>query len=139
MIIPMTHAWDEPGIYSIQATTKSMAEGTESVTSTAEITITAPTPQITVTITGGLGVNVKIKNVGDDSIIGLPWTITVEGGLLLLGQETSGSMDLAPGEEKTAHVFVLGLGRPTITANVDTIEETATGMVLLIFVLGVQQ
>jgi hypothetical protein len=139
MIIPMAHAWDEPGIYSIQATTKSMAEGTESVTSTAEITITAPTPQITVTITGGLGVNVKIKNVGDESITGLPWTITVEGGLLLLGQETSGLMDLAMGEEKTAHVFVLGLGRPTITANVDTIEETATGMVLLIFVLGVQQ
>ena len=66
-------------------------------------------------------------------------SINVDGGFILIGQETSGSMDLAVGEEKTAHAFVLRFGRPTITATADTFEETTTGFVFLFFVVAVQQ
>ena len=34
-------------------------------------------------------------------------SINVDGGFILIGQEASGSIDLAVGEENTAHVFVL--------------------------------
>ena len=66
-------------------------------------------------------------------------SINIDGGFILIGQETSGSMDLAVGEEKTAHAFVLRFGRPTITATADTFEETTTGFVFLFFVVAVQQ
>ena len=139
MVVQIPHTWAEPGTYSIRARAKPIGEGTESVWSTADIIIAAPLPQIAITITGGFGINVKIKNVGETDITNLPWSISIEGGLILLGQETSGSMDLAVGEEKTAHAFILGIGRTTITATVDTIEETATGFVLFLFIVGVQR
>ena len=64
-------------------------------------------------------------------------SINVDGGFILIGQETSGSMDLAVGKEKTAHAFILGFGQPTITVTADTFEETTTGFVFLFFVVGV--
>jgi hypothetical protein len=84
-------------------------------------------------------VNVKIKNIGETDITSLPWSISLDGGFILAGQDTSGSVDLAVGEEKTVHAFVLGFGRPTITATAGAFEETATGFVLFVFVVGVQQ
>ncbi|DAC72045.1 MAG TPA: hypothetical protein DSN98_07175 [Thermoplasmata archaeon] len=139
MIVYVPHIWQEAGTYSIAVKTKPIAEGTESVWSTAEIAIASPPPQLTVTITGGLGVNVKIKNIGETDITSLPWSISLDGGFILAGQDTSGSVDLAVGEEKTVHAFVLGFGRPTITATAGAFEETATGFVLFVFVVGVQQ
>ncbi|MFH1013512.1 MAG: hypothetical protein V1769_03265 [Thermoplasmatota archaeon] len=137
--VQMPHTWQEPGTYSIRVKTKPITEGAESVWTTSTISIALPLPQLAMTITGGIGVDVKIKNIGDTDITNLAWNINIDGGFVLIGQETSGSIDLAVGEEKTAHAFVLGFGRPTITATADTSEETATGFVFLIFVVGVQQ
>lgn len=139
MDVHVPHIWLEPGTYSIRVKTKPIVEGTESLWSTSEIAIALPPPQLAMTITGGFGVNVKIKNIGDTDITNLPWNIKLDGGFILIGQETSESIDLAIGEEKTAHAFVLGFGQPTITVTADTFEETATGFVFLFFVVGVQQ
>jgi hypothetical protein len=136
--VQKTHTWEEPGTYTIRIKTKPITEGEESIWSTSTISIALPPPQLAITITGGLGINVKIKNIGETDIVNLPWTIKVDGGIIMMGQDTSGSIDLAVGEEKTAHAFVLGFGRPTITATADTFEETATGFVLLVIVVGVQ-
>jgi len=65
--------------------------------------------------------------------------INVDGGFILIGQEVSGSIDLAVGEENTARTFVLGFGRPAITATADTFEETTTGFVFLFFDVADQQ
>ena len=63
----------------------------------------------------------------------------VDGGFIFIGQEVSGSIDLAVGEENTARTFVLGFGRPAITATADTFEETTTGFVFLFFDVADQQ
>jgi len=66
------------------------------------------------------------------------WSITLEGGLIILGKETTGTVDIPAGDEviiKSSLIF--GIGNTVITVTANDVEETADGLVLLFFVLGV--
>jgi hypothetical protein len=108
--------------------------GNIETTQTTTLTIQYP---VQITIKGGLGVSAAIKNNGTVDITNMSWNIQLGGGIIVYGKTKSGTIDLAAGEEKTVRDFVVGFGKPTITVTAGGTEVTGTGMVILVFVLGV--
>ena len=93
---------------------------------------------VEIEISGGLGVSAVIKNTGED-ITNLEWSIALEGDLILFGQDKTGVIEhLSAGDKVTIQSFVFGLCRPTITVIASCTEETASGLVLGPFVIGVE-
>jgi hypothetical protein len=93
---------------------------------------------IQITIKGGLGITATIKNNGTTDLIGAAWSIDVSGGIILVGKSKTGTANIAAGSSVTEKDLVIGFGKPTITVTVGDVSATATGTVLLFFVLGVQ-
>ena len=96
---------------------------------------------LTFSITGGLGVNLKITNNGTTNVSGVPWQIHVQGGILgRINKTVNGTIDIPAGGTTTVGTSMfLGLGSISITAKVADEEKTATGKILLFFVLGIKE
>jgi hypothetical protein len=93
---------------------------------------------ITITIKGGLGVSAAIKNTGTTDLTNIAWSITLDGSLIFIGKTKSGTIaSLAPGESVTVKDFVIGLGKTGIAVSAGTAEASASGTVILFFVIGV--
>jgi len=89
-----------------------------------------------VTVNGGVGVSVVIRNNGTTAFTNIPWSIVLDGGIMLKANESSGKiLQLQPGSSTLKTLPVLGFGRITITVTVDTIQVTKKGFVFLFFVL----
>ena len=99
---------------------------------------TVAAPPLTVTIKGGFGVSVVVKNTGTEDLTNIDWSLNLDGKFIFVGKEKSGTIAaLAAGEEATLKDIVVGFGKTGITALVGDVETTASGTVLLVFVLGV--
>jgi hypothetical protein len=102
-------------------------------------------PELEITgISGGVGATATIKNIGNADATSVDWTITLDGGLVIIGKEKTGTIaTLAPEasqEIKTGLVF--GIGRPTITVAAESaegaiVDGSASGFLLLFLLLGV--
>ncbi|MBE3138963.1 MAG: immune inhibitor A [Thermoplasmata archaeon] len=102
-------------------------------------TIQQEVPPVTITIKGGLGVSATIKNTGITTLTNLSWTITLDGKNIFFGKtKTDMIVTLAAGESITIKDFVLGIGKTGIAVNVGAAQASATGTVILIFVIGVK-
>ena len=118
---------------------------TQSTPDTAWGSASISAPELEITeITGGFGASATIKNVGDGDATDIDWTITLDGGLVILGKEKTGTITtLAPdasAEIKTGLVF--GFGRVNITVAAESaegaiVDGSASGLLLLFFLLGV--
>ena len=108
-----------------------------------DVTISDAIPELEITsITGGIGLSATIKNSGDADATMVDWSISFDGGFILPPEKTGSIALLAPGSEETVKAIVLGLGKPTISVAAECAEgaavnETVSGVVFLIFVLGV--
>jgi len=106
---------------------------------------TTPQPELSIeAIAGGFGVSAKINNVGDGEATDTEWSITLDGGLIILGKETTGTIASIPAGESAdiSSGLIFGIGRPTITVTAEcaegaSAEGNATGLVILFFVIGV--
>ena len=89
-------------------------------------------------ITGGFGVSVEIVNVGTADASNVQWSISLDGGLILVGKSAEGTIsNLGAGANTIVKIpFVLGFGGVTITATADGSSKTASGTVILFFVTG---
>jgi hypothetical protein len=99
----------------------------------------APQPDIEIgAVTGGVGVSAEIKNVGDGDATDVDWSIALDGGLIILGKETTGTIASLPaGDSITVKSdFVFGIGKPTITVMADDATVETSAFVLLFLVLG---
>ena len=106
---------------------------------TCSFIIQKEVPSVTITIQGGLGVSAIIKNTGTMNLTDLDWTMSLDGKLIFVGKTKSGTISsLAVGESVTVNDFVLGLGKTGIAMHVEAAEATVTGIVLLLFVIGVK-
>jgi len=101
-------------------------------------------PELEIEITGGFGAGAVITNVGIGDATEVDWSITLDGGLIILGKETTGTIASIPaGESVTiSSSFILGIGKSDITVAVEcaegaSAEETVTATVLLFLVLGI--
>jgi hypothetical protein len=94
---------------------------------------------IEITITGGLGISVTIKNVGTAALSNISWSITLDGKLIFVGKTKSDVIPtLASGDEVTVKDFVIGFGKTGIAITVGSMEGSASGTVILFFVIGVK-
>jgi hypothetical protein len=93
-----------------------------------------------VTVKGGVGVSLTIKNTGVANQFLIPWSITLKGGLIILGKNgKSGTiMRLDSGAEVTEKLMVFGLGKTTITVTAGALEKNATARMILLLVVGMK-
>jgi hypothetical protein len=70
----------------------------------------------------------------------LSWTITLDGKNIFFGKTKTGTIAaLAPEESVTVkNLLVIGFGKTGIAVNVGAAEDSATGTVILFFVIGVK-
>jgi len=107
---------------------------------------TKEVPVLSITkITGGLGKTiVSIKNTGKVDAFNVEYNIKLEGGMVLAGGNTSGTIpNLLPGEEiSVPSDFILGLGKTRITVTATTYEalpaERSADAFLLLFYVWVK-
>jgi len=141
VMVSASHSWSEKGNYVLKVKAKDPqgAESNWSVPKTVHI-IDGPIVEIG-DITGGLfKVNAVIKNTGDADAIMVNWSISLDGGFILSGKETSGRIAgiSAGGEVTVSSGFILGLGKTVITVSAetanssDTVEQDAFVLLFLI-------
>jgi len=137
--VPLVHVWDEPGVYTIRAKSKSMFE-TESSWSYFTVAIEEGMPELDIEITGGFGVNAIIANSGEADAINVAWEINVEDGFVFFGGNEQGSSDIPIGGEINIGTIPIGIGAISITVTADTengeqVTKTEDGFLFLIFVV----
>ena len=101
---------------------------------------TIPAPVISIEgISGGLGVSVTISNTGTAEATDVPWSISIDGGLIFIGNESEGTIDSLPPETSATVTsdFIFGIGRVEILVTTEDNQLTAEGLVLGPFVLGI--
>ena len=96
---------------------------------------------ISIGIHGGFRVSAVITNTGSETLTDVPWSIDLDGGLILTGSHSEGVIsELAPGATKTIRQSTLcGIGNTVITVTAGDATKTATGFVLGPLVLGVEE
>lgn len=101
-------------------------------------TIQQELPSITITLKGGIGVSMVVKNIGTTTLSNLSYSITLDGKTIFIGQTKIGTLtSLEPMASITIRDFVVGLGKTGIAVNVGASQASASGVVLLFFVIGV--
>lgn len=137
-----SHTWTEVEKYEITVKAKD-SHGGESNWSFPKMIHIVDTAILEIgNITGGLfKVNTVIKNIGGVDAIKVNWSITLDGGLIILGKETSGNILILPaGDEKTiSSSLIFGFGKTVITATAECTEgssdtKTRDASVLLFFI-----
>ncbi len=134
------HNWSTDGDYQVKVKAKDSA-GLESGWSDSLIVHIISAPQIEIgTISGGLGVTVTIQNTGLVDATEVNWTISLSGGLVLYGKETTGSIaKIVPGFTPTIQTgFIFGLGTIDITVTAADAEKTATAFLLGPFIFNIR-
>ncbi|UCF12576.1 MAG: S8 family serine peptidase [Thermoplasmatales archaeon] len=140
-IVTVSHTWTEKGTYFIKGKAKNTLNAEGAWSEPLNITIFAPELDAGL-ITGGLfKVSAKIINKGGAEATDIDWSITLEGGVILLGGETTGTTPSIPdgGEVIVDSSLILGFGSTKIRVTMeephgssDTREQGAT--VLLFFI-----
>jgi hypothetical protein len=92
-------------------------------------------------IKGGFRVSSDIENYGGTVAYDVPWSIDLNGGLILAGEHSEGVIsELAPGATKTIRQTTLyGIGMTTITVTAGDATKQATAFILGPLVLGVEE
>jgi parallel beta-helix repeat protein len=83
-----------------------------------------------------------IKNIGNNTAFNVQWKIIIDGGIVLLGRESSGTIPkpLHPGEEtQVSSNFILGFGKIIITIavwadNAPYVSKSTPGTLFLFFI-----
>ncbi len=138
--IDVSHSWSELGDYGIKARAKDIHGARGIWSDPFQMHIGMPSLNID-TITGGLfNVDTVIQNTGDAEATDVQWKINLDGGLILLGKETSGEIGyMAPGNETTINSkFIFGLGTTVVTVTAEVPEDSDSrhqgASVLLFFI-----
>ena len=93
---------------------------------------------LTIDVRGGLfGARITITNIGSINLTDVNWTIIIEGGLVLIGSESSGNIDeIGAGTSVTIKTnLVLGIGKISIKAEAGCAEVSTDGIIFLFLVL----
>jgi len=117
-----SHIWTEADDYKIRVKAKDIHNVESGYSDSLDIIIVAiPVLEIEDIYGSLFRVSVVIKNDGSVDAIGVDWSITLDGGLILMGRETIGRiMNIPAGDNVTVTSDpICGMGRPVITATVE--------------------
>lgn len=72
-------------------------------------------------ITGGFfKIKAKIRNMDVVGTVNVSWSITLNGGLIFLGRETKGTINIPAGDEKEIiSRLIFGIGKPSLTITIE--------------------
>jgi hypothetical protein len=135
-----THAWAAAGTYNVTVKAKDV-EGAESGWSDASVISILEEPNVEIgTITGGFGITAVIKNSGGVDATNVNWSISLSGGVVLLGRENTGSFPtISSGARLKAKTgLVFGIGSVDILIVAGEAEKTVTATLFGPFVLNVE-
>ena len=141
-----SYTWDDVGTYDVTVKAKDVNDEESNFSPAHQIVISEQGAIEIGEIIGGLGVAAEILNNGSVVVTDVQWTITIEGGLIILTPDESGNItSIAVGDSEYATMSVLGIGLglikdgPTITvsATVDgnTVQKTVSAKIIGPFVL----
>jgi len=119
-----SHSWPEVGDYDVRVKAKDVEESSSKWCEPYPVQIVLPVLDIENIRGGFLKVTSKIANSGIAEADDISWTITLDGGFILLGKETTGEIDtIAAGEEQAiSSKTIIGFGASTVTVKVDIPE-----------------
>ncbi len=138
-----TWVYTQEGVYTVVLT---VSDGMVSDKETKEDYITVIEEHKTVAIgniSGGLlKISAEILNPSEVELTDVNWSITLDGGLMLLGKQKTGLIEsIAAGDEViVTNKPIIGFGKVTITIaaegpGVEPVTKTADGVVLFFFVI----
>ncbi len=135
--VSLTHTWTMDGDYSIVVKAKD-SEGLKSDWSEGSLISIIAIEIGDITASFG-SVTAQIKNVGAGDATNIDWTITLDGKLVLLGKETTGTFTkIMPGfGPKAKTSFVFGFGHVDIVVTVGDLQKTVSATLLGPFLLKV--
>jgi hypothetical protein len=138
--VTFAHSWGKPGDYSITVKAKDDKDAESGWSEPAVIHILALPHIVIGTIAGGLGVTAEIKNIGTGIATDVNWSISLEGGFVLLGRQTTGTFTkIMPGfSPKATTGFVFGFGTVSIHVTANNADKTATALLIGPFFLNVR-
>lgn len=136
------HSWADMGNYPVTLRVTDDDDATDTITKTVEV---SGAVNFTIDITGGFGVTAVITNTGTINATDIQWTLTLTGGLVLLGKTKNGTITSLSAETPSTVIDkpILGFGKTTIQVDVTCAEgvsvtKSVTGTVFVFFVLGVR-
>ncbi len=136
-----SHAWMEPGDYSIRTMAMDNNSHESSWSDPLNVTIVSgPFPHIKMIKGGFLKVSSTVENIGQTEATDVDWKISLEGGTILMGKETSGQIQsISVGDEiEISSGLIIGFGKTLVTVTADIPEGSDVrqqdGFIYLIFV-----
>jgi len=129
-----THTYQSAGIFTVNLTvTDAQARRAWNVT-TATITNTVPVLTITAVNIGPIGkISATIQNNGNANATNVNWYISLKGGLILIGSNTTGTITkiISSGSAAIVSGFIFGLSRnTTITIHAKCAEGSEDTVIL---------
>jgi len=126
--ITLTHTFTEKGAFSITAKAKDAYGVQSDISDPYNVDILTSVIEIDV-IKGGLfKVKTILKNMADVDINNVDWSIVLEGGLIFIGDISSGTITSIPpgGEVPISSGIILGFGETKVRVTVEIPECTDT-------------
>jgi hypothetical protein len=140
--ITASHAWPDEGNYSIKVRAKDVNDSVGYWSEPFIIQMSLPLLNIGI-IKGGLfRLNAEIKNIGISEADEINWKITLDGGLILLGKETNGTINtiLSGKIENITSNMIIGFGQTRIYITIEIPEDVYQrdqGATILLFFIKV--
>jgi hypothetical protein len=137
--IEASHEWTELGDYEIKAKAKDINGARSLWSDPYQMHIGLPSLELDIIEGGILRAKTQLKNTGDAEATDVNWEIKLQGGTILLGQETTGTIPyIGPGESvqiRTKLVFGLGQTRIIIQTTIPESSDyrSQNAFVLLFF------
>ena len=131
-IIPLTHIWNEQGMYTIKVKAKDSHDDESEWSEPLQVWISA---NIEIEINGGFGISVVVKNLGEEDISNLFWSIEFIG-ILLGGKTMEGLISSIPvGSDNRINIYVFGIGPGSVNVTIENISKTAKFYIIGPFVM----
>ena len=134
----VTYSWDDPGTYNIRVKAKDSFDHESDWSAPHEITI-IETPDLSVISIGGslFKLNAELINNGPVDANDVSWSINLDGGLIILGGSSSGTINIPAGQlAEISTGLILGFGSTTVRVNLDHPLSSASKS-KQVFVLGI--
>jgi len=137
-----SHSWNEEGDYEIRVKAKDNRGSSETLWSEPHIITIVEGPILDIKIISGglLKIDTIIQNIGRVDATYVNWSIILEGGLIVIGRKTQGTLPyiLAFKEEKVSSKPIFGFGSIVVQVTAEIPEGSdmreQSGFVFLFFI-----